>query len=198
MQERHDILARTIGYLDEEQKALDTGYVLLYASFSMIFVGNLLEILFFWMYNGPCHPFANILKDYSDEEKCNELSNSIGNQISIYDFYLDSIWKDVTTLPSKMKNIVNGSLFLSDDPSKNGQRSKWYQVKRNKIVVGAISILFCLSLTLLFVAIHLVTSQSSGEKLNISYDLLNIMYVPYMENVGLLLQMIVYVITMIT
>ena len=98
-----------------------------------------------------------------------------------------------------MKNIVNGSLFLSDDPSKNGQRSKWYQVKRNKIVVGAISILFCLSLTLLYVAMSQdVTSQSSGEKLNIIYDLLNIMYVPYMENVGLLLQIIVYVITMIT
>ena len=97
-----------------------------------------------------------------------------------------------------MKNIVNGSLFLSDDPSKNGQRSKWYQVKRNKIVVGAISILFCLSLTFLFVAIHLVTSQSSGEKLNISYDLLNIMYVPYMQNVDLFLQMIVYVNTMST
>ena len=70
MQERHNILARTIGYRDEEQEALDTGYLLLYASFSLIFVGTLLEILFFWMYNGSCHPFANILKDYSDEEKC--------------------------------------------------------------------------------------------------------------------------------
>ena len=104
-----------------------------------------------------------------------------------------------------MKNVVDGSLFLSDDPSRNApmistkkQFIPWYKLKRNKIVVGAISILFCLSLTLLFVAIHLVTSQSSGEKLNIIYDLLNIMYVPYMENVGLLLQMIVYVIIMIT
>ena len=70
MQERHDVLARTIGYLDEEQEALETGYLLLYASFSLIFVGTLLEILFFWMYNGSCHPFANILKDYSDEDKC--------------------------------------------------------------------------------------------------------------------------------
>ena len=72
MQERHDILARTIGYLDEEQKALDTGYWLLYASFSLIFVGTLLEILFFWMYNGSCHPFANILTKYSDEDKCKD------------------------------------------------------------------------------------------------------------------------------
>ena len=105
-----------------------------------------------------------------------------------------------------MKNVVDGSLFLGDDPSWNvpmisikKQCIQWYKHKRNKIVVGAISILFCLSLTLLFVAIHLVTSQSSGEKLNISYDLLNIMYVPYMQNVGLLLQMIiVYVMKMIT
>ena len=85
-----------------------------------------------------------------------------------------------------MKNVVDGSLFLGDDPSRNvpmisikKQCIQWYKLKRNKIVVGAISILFCLSLTLLFVAIHLVTYQSSGEKLNILYDLLNIMYVPY-------------------
>ena len=97
-----------------------------------------------------------------------------------------------------MKNVVNGSLILSDDPSRNVQRLKWYQVKRNKIIVGAISILFCLSLTLLFVAIHLATSQSSGENLNILYDLLDIIYVPYKQNVGLLFQMIVYAITMIT
>ena len=70
MQERHDILTRTIGYLDEEQEALDTGYLLLYGSFIMVIVGTLLEILFFWMYNGSCHPFANILKDYSAEDKC--------------------------------------------------------------------------------------------------------------------------------
>ena len=106
-----------------------------------------------------------------------------------------------------MKNIVDGSLFLGDEPSWNvpmistkNQFIPWYKLKRNKIVVGAISIIFCLSLTLLFVAIHLVTSQSSGEKLNILYDLLNTMYayVQYMQNVGILLQMIVYVITMIT
>ena len=70
MQERHNILARTIGYLDEEQEALKRGYLILYGSFIMIFVGTLFEILFFWMYNGSCHPFANILKDYSDEDKC--------------------------------------------------------------------------------------------------------------------------------
>ena len=63
MQERHDILSRTIGYLDKEQEALDMGYLLLICLFSVMIVGSLLQILFFWLYNGKCHPFANILLD---------------------------------------------------------------------------------------------------------------------------------------
>ena len=63
MQERHDILSRTIGYLDKEQEALDTGYLLLICSFSIMIVGSLLQVLFFWLYNGKFHPFANILLD---------------------------------------------------------------------------------------------------------------------------------------
>ena len=42
---------------------------------------------------------------------------------------------------------------------------KWYQVRRNKIVVGSILIIFFLSLTLFFVAIYFATT--SGELLNI-------------------------------
>ena len=61
MQERHDILSRTIGYLDEEQDALDRGYTLLICSTVTIVVGSPLQILFFYLYNGPFHPFANIL-----------------------------------------------------------------------------------------------------------------------------------------
>ena len=64
-----------------------------------------------------------------------------------------------------MKNVVDGILFLGDAPSRNVQRSKWYKVKRHKIVVGAISISFFLSLTFLIVAIYFATS--SGEKLDI-------------------------------
>ena len=66
MQERHDILSSTIGYLDKEQEALDTGYLLLFCSFSIMIVGSLLQVLFFWLYNGKCHPFANILLDEDD------------------------------------------------------------------------------------------------------------------------------------
>ena len=61
MQERHDILSRTIGYLDEEQEAMDKGYLVLICSTVMMVVATLLQILFFYLYNGPFHPFTNIL-----------------------------------------------------------------------------------------------------------------------------------------
>ena len=69
MQERHDILSRTIGYLDEEQEAMDKGIMLLICSTVTMVVGSLLQILFFYLYNGPFHPFANIL---IDEDKGNK------------------------------------------------------------------------------------------------------------------------------
>ena len=68
MQERHDVLSRTIGYLDEEQEALDRGYLLIICSTVTMVVGSLLQILFFYMYNGPFHPFANILVDDTEGE----------------------------------------------------------------------------------------------------------------------------------
>ena len=70
MQERHDILSKTIGYLDKEQEALDGGYILMNCSFSIMIVGSLLQVLFFWLYNGKFHPFANILLD--DDEVISE------------------------------------------------------------------------------------------------------------------------------
>ena len=66
MQERHDILTRTIGYFDEEQEAMDTGIKLLIGSTITMVVGILLQILFFYLYNGPFHPFANILVDETE------------------------------------------------------------------------------------------------------------------------------------
>ena len=66
MQERHDVLSRTIGYLDEEQEALDRGYLLLVGSTATMVVGSLLQIFFFYLYNGPYHPFANILVDETE------------------------------------------------------------------------------------------------------------------------------------
>ena len=66
MQERHDILSRTIGYLDEEQEALEKGYLLVISSTVIVVVGSLLQILFFYLYNRPFHPFANILVDENE------------------------------------------------------------------------------------------------------------------------------------
>ena len=80
MQERHDVLSRTIGYLDEEQEALDKGYLLLIGSTVAIIVGSLFQVLFFYLYNGPFHPFANILL-YETEGKYKSISAIIVNFI---------------------------------------------------------------------------------------------------------------------
>ena len=126
MQERHDILARTIGYLEEEQEALDTGYSLFYFSFCMILFGTLLQIPLFWLYNGPCHPFADILKDYSDDDICklmNQFESS--NNLKCKTFFCpDTKWNDFKTLPTKMKNVVDGSLFLNDVPKASNHDGK--------------------------------------------------------------------------
>ena len=68
MQERHNILAKTIGYLDEEQEALERAYYLLFASFTVLINGSVMEFLFFFLYNGIFHPFVNILKYPESEE----------------------------------------------------------------------------------------------------------------------------------
>ena len=46
MQERHDVLTNTIGYLPQEEEALKTGYYLLIGSLSMVIIGTILEVLF--------------------------------------------------------------------------------------------------------------------------------------------------------
>ena len=67
MQERHDILWNSIGYLQEEQDALDRGIMIRNVSLSAVIVGSLLETGFFYLYNGMFHPLANILKDLETE-----------------------------------------------------------------------------------------------------------------------------------
>ena len=67
MQERHDILWNSIGYLQEEQDALNTGIMIRDVSLSAVIVGSLLETGFFYLYNGMFHPLANILKDPETE-----------------------------------------------------------------------------------------------------------------------------------
>ena len=63
MQERHNILWNSIGYLDEEQKALERGYQILVSSVVWLILGSLGQAIFFQLYNDKLHPFANILKN---------------------------------------------------------------------------------------------------------------------------------------
>ena len=69
MQERHTVLAETIGYLQEEKDAIYRGHVLLIGSLVFIFISTILQVIFFWLYNGTCHPFANILVISSQNSK---------------------------------------------------------------------------------------------------------------------------------
>ena len=69
MEERHDFLYKTIGVLEMEQEALDRGRMIRNWSFAAILIGGILEGLFFFLYNNPCHPFANILKDPETPEE---------------------------------------------------------------------------------------------------------------------------------
>ena len=99
MQERHDILSRTIGYLDEEQEALDRGYLLLIGSTVTIVVGSLLQILFFYLYNGKFHPFSNILLD---DTEGNESIFNFCNYCNHYLSFLLSLQK-LLMLLNKLK-----------------------------------------------------------------------------------------------
>ena len=67
MQERHDILWKTIGYRQEEQDAMVRGILIRNLSLGAVLIGCVMEIIFFSLYNGPFHPLANILKDDTNQ-----------------------------------------------------------------------------------------------------------------------------------
>ena len=67
MEERHELLRHTIGFLQEEQDALDMGKLLTYLSLVYIVVGSGFETLFFFFYNNWFHPFARILQDSTED-----------------------------------------------------------------------------------------------------------------------------------
>ena len=70
MQERQNILESTIGYLEKEEEALSNGYLILILSVILVFAGSILQIVFFYLYNGEFHPFANILKGNESGKNC--------------------------------------------------------------------------------------------------------------------------------
>ena len=67
MQERHDLLWKTIGYRQEEEEAMARGILVRNLSLAAILIGCAMEIMFFSLYNGTFHPLANILKDDTNE-----------------------------------------------------------------------------------------------------------------------------------
>ena len=98
MQERQDILEKTIGYLDMEKEALEKGYLILVIAIIIIVFGTLMELFFFRLYNGSCHPFANILKCAGETE--------------------DSILQDVLSISRKLNNVAIGCILDNDVPKK--------------------------------------------------------------------------------
>jgi len=68
MQERHDLLWKTIGYRQEEQEAMARGILIRNLSLGAILIGCVVEIVFFSLYNDTFHPLANILKDDTNQD----------------------------------------------------------------------------------------------------------------------------------
>ena len=54
-----------------QEKLVVRGYLLIICSTVIMVVGSLLQILFFYLYNGPFHPFANILVDETEGKDSN-------------------------------------------------------------------------------------------------------------------------------
>ena len=63
IQERHTILMESIGYLDVEEYALQKAIKIRNYSLIYVFVGTVLELGFYSLYNTVLHPFSNILKN---------------------------------------------------------------------------------------------------------------------------------------
>ena len=67
MEERHEVLWNSIGYLQEEQDALDRGKLIRNTSLSCVIIGSIIETIFFSLYNNKFHPMADILKEVEPE-----------------------------------------------------------------------------------------------------------------------------------
>ena len=66
---RHDFLWNSIGYLKEEQDAVETIRILMGFSFGYMIIGHILQAYFFYLYNQKFHPFGDILRN----DYCNNL-----------------------------------------------------------------------------------------------------------------------------
>jgi len=84
MQERHDLLWKTIGYRQEEQEAMARGILIRNLSLGAILIGCVVEIVFFSLYNDTFHPLANILKDDTNQDtELAVMENTTASQVEI-------------------------------------------------------------------------------------------------------------------
>ena len=61
--DRHDFLANTIGYFEEELEAYQTTNFLAF-KFPFILLGaSISQFLFYWLYNHRFHPFIGLIKE---------------------------------------------------------------------------------------------------------------------------------------
>ena len=74
VERRHEFLLKSIGYLEDENIAVNTIWRLLFISFAVLGFGSLLQVFFFHMYNEVFHPFKDILDISTVDEKkaCNQ------------------------------------------------------------------------------------------------------------------------------
>ena len=74
VERRHDFLLKSIGYLEDENLAVNTIRRLLCISFAVLGIGSLLQVFFFHMYNKVFHPFKDILDISTADVKntCNQ------------------------------------------------------------------------------------------------------------------------------
>ena len=68
IQERHNFLYDTIGYLQEEQDAYFNVWLYFDLSLGFMCIGSLYQWIFFMLYNQKFHPFADITKNIESYE----------------------------------------------------------------------------------------------------------------------------------
>ena len=93
MLERHVLLEATSGTLDIENESLKTSQLFSWLFFVMIIVVTIIQITSFFIYNGPYHPFAKILKGTNDNDKGNIRKFLLFNA-----GYFENMYKDIEIL----------------------------------------------------------------------------------------------------
>ena len=110
IQERHTFLSNTIGYLQEEQDALNKVKLILILSILYIFFASLLEIICFYYYNDKWHPFNSILVTGENIQLQNMTDTQSLNNITI-DHHHHHCRKVLSYISSKIPTKLKNSYF---------------------------------------------------------------------------------------